>query len=139
MNGSLEHAEEDNCEHRLDELSPLLHPAAMETDAARHLVRRQYTTIFLCALAVVFIDMGCFLTSAPQLRLFESIVCRDYYKGRGSGPVDPHGDIPEHLCKINAVQDEVAFLDGYQMLFDNIPGAHPVVRGAIPMLTTALP
>lgn len=32
--------------------------------------------------------------------------------------------MPEHLYKINFAQDKIAFLDGYQMLFENILGAH---------------
>lgn len=115
----------ENIEARLDELSPLLHrSASMDTQIARSHARRQYATIFLCALAIVFVDMGCFLTSAPQIRLFESIICRHYYKLRDPGVIDRHGQVPERLCKINSVQDEIAFLDGYQMLFDNIPGAY---------------
>ena len=130
----------ENIEARFDELSSLLHrPAAMDTHVARSRARRQTATIFLCALAIVFVDMGCFLTSAPQLRLFESIVCRHYYKLQDPGKIDRYGQVPEHLCKINSVQDEIAFLDGYQMLFDNIPGAYDGKERCVSIVTANLP
>lgn len=106
-----------------ESLTLLSHPVAMDTQIIESHARHQIITISLCTLAIIFIDMGYFLTSAPQLRLFESIICRNYYRSRDPGVIDRHGQVPEHLCKINVVQDEIAFIDGYQMLFDNIPGA----------------
>ncbi|KAF5525216.1 MFS efflux pump atnC [Colletotrichum aenigma] len=69
---------------------------------------------------MLFIDgIGNCMSLAPQTRLFEEIVCRQYYKVGdnvpGSGP-------SEEMCKDPAVQDVVAELFGWQKFFDGIPG-----------------
>ena len=82
----------------------------------------QFQATLFCAALVVTIDMAAYLTAAPQLRLFESIICLDYYAKNDPGVVDGNGDIPEKYCKVDAVQEELAMLNGFQTLFSNIPG-----------------
>lgn len=56
----------ENIESRVYESSPLLlRPAPMETHTVRNHARRQFVVIYVCALATVFVEMGCFFTSAP--------------------------------------------------------------------------
>ena len=79
---------------------------------------------FLCALLVFTIFMAIFLIIAPQVRLVESMICFDYYREHDPGIIDKHGrNIPEKLCKVDSVQEELAFLNGFQLFFANIPGA----------------
>ena len=80
--------------------------------------------MFLCALLVFIIFMAIFLIITPQVRLVESIICFDYYRGHDPGVIGEHGrNIPEKLCKVDSVQEELAFLNGFQSFFSNIPGA----------------
>ncbi|KAI5814503.1 major facilitator superfamily domain-containing protein [Pyronema omphalodes] len=66
--------------------------------------------------------MAAFLSITPQIRLFESIICENYYKAHDPSVIRPDGSIPEALCKVESVQGELAMLDGFKSLFTNIPG-----------------
>ncbi|KAI5787895.1 major facilitator superfamily domain-containing protein [Pyronema domesticum] len=66
--------------------------------------------------------MAAFLSITPQIRLFESIICENYYKAHDPSVIRPDGSIPEALCKVESVQGELAMLDGFKSLFMNIPG-----------------
>ena len=66
--------------------------------------------------------LGYFISAAPQLRLIESIICRHHYKLRSPGLTDGSEEVPEKLCKINAIQEAVAEVLGWQAFFDGIPG-----------------
>lgn len=83
---------------------------------------RHNPTVFvaLCVLMVFAFDFGAYLNIAPQTRIFENIVCRNYYDKHEPGQFPP-GDIPEDQCKIKSVQAEVAFVQGLMSSFDAIP------------------
>ena len=51
------------------------------------------------------------LMGTPVLRLFEASACRDYYLEHDPSRIDAGGDVPEKLCKVTPVQEEVAFLN----------------------------
>lgn len=71
---------------------------------------------------MLFIDgLGTFLSLAPQIRLYEDFVCRQYYEWDPSYPAGAWGPSKE-MCKDPAVQDVVAGLFGWQTFFDGIPG-----------------
>ena len=71
---------------------------------------------------MLFIDgLGYFMSMAPQTRLFEDIVCRQFYQWDSSG-LSGTGGPSEAMCKDPAVQDVVARLFGWQTFFDGIPG-----------------
>ena len=90
--------------------------------------RIYWLPVILCTMILMLIDVGSFLAAAPQLRLFESIICRQYYHTHAPALLPQNGNVPENsmmpekLCKITPVQDAVAQLNGWQALFDNIPG-----------------
>ena len=66
----------------------------------------------------------------PETRIFESVICYRYYEqadpsrirlGRelvGPGAI---GGVDEMWCKADAVQDELAALNGFQSFFDGFP------------------
>ncbi|PWY81907.1 MFS general substrate transporter [Aspergillus heteromorphus CBS 117.55] len=80
--------------------------------------------------------IGYYISAAPQLRLFESIICQQYYRDSQPTPssaaaaaaaavaagMDISIGIPEDLCKKAPVQSALAQLVGWQSFFDNIPG-----------------
>lgn len=96
---------------------------ATELPAKFHIFRLPFIVIILCALLITIVDIGSIMVTAPQIRIFESIICYNYYKRHDPGVIDGE-TVPEYLCKINVVQDEIAFLDGWQTLFDNVPGMY---------------
>lgn len=75
---------------------------------------------FALAIAVVC-DVGESLYVAPRIRLFESVVCRDYFLRHDPSLVDRDGGVPEHWCKVDAVQAKVASILGWQFFFDSVP------------------
>jgi hypothetical protein len=83
---------------------------------------RAYAT-FLCAVLIVTLFIAVFLSAAPQLRLIESIICSNYYRENDRRIFNENGNIPEQYCKVDSIQEELAFLNGFQTLFSNIPGA----------------
>jgi MFS family permease len=78
--------------------------------------------VALVIIIAVVSDIGESLYAAPRVRLFESIVCTRYYMQEDPSLVHRHGHhVPEHLCKVNPVQDELASVLGWQLFFDSIP------------------
>lgn len=65
---------------------------------------------------------NCFLI-APQLRVYEDIICRHYYDEiKGQGHISLTEDIDESLCKIDEIQEELAIVVGGLSLADSVPG-----------------
>lgn len=62
-------------------------------------------------------DIAYFVAIAPQTRLFEDIVCTEYYAELGG-----IGHPDESQCKIKAVQGPVAELIGMQTFFNGLVG-----------------
>ena len=52
--------------------------------------------------------------AAPTVRLIEYSLCQRYNQGE-PGPID------EHLCKTDEIQSHLAFIRGWQVMFDAIP------------------
>ncbi|KAF7590005.1 hypothetical protein BBP40_003449 [Aspergillus hancockii] len=71
--------------------------------------------LFLICFSVVTIDFGAFLSIAPQIEIFESIICRKHYQEIGVFAADS-------LCKAPEVQGELAFLNGWMDTLDEVPG-----------------
>ncbi|OAA44074.1 MFS transporter [Beauveria brongniartii RCEF 3172] len=81
--------------------------------AAAHRHRRLVLSIVL--ISVVAADFGNALSLAPQLKLYESLICRRLF-GRVAA------DDNDLICKSPQVQSELALLIGWKETFDQIPG-----------------
>ncbi|MCJ1351939.1 MAG: hypothetical protein MMC33_001923 [Icmadophila ericetorum] len=64
-----------------------------------------------------------FLQLAPFARLYESIICKDYYQEHDPSFIDENGNVDEQHCKLAPIQAELVTVQGGQMLFDSIVGA----------------
>jgi hypothetical protein len=78
--------------------------------------------VVLCIAVAIASDIGDYLLLAPRLRLYESVVCARYYLLVDPSLVDKNGFVLEEYCKVDAVQDEVAMIFGWQVFFDSVPG-----------------
>ncbi|KAJ8603177.1 hypothetical protein MRB53_042230 [Persea americana] len=104
----------------------------------------QFSVVLLCIMITV-LGTGAFLAMAPLRRLYESVLCQRYYSVEQPG-LFSNGTIPEAMCKLDAIQDEVVTLFGYQDAFENLPGLVMAVPmgiladrfGRKPVLLTAL-
>ncbi|KAK5636802.1 hypothetical protein RRF57_012514 [Xylaria bambusicola] len=113
-----------------DEIEPLLSPGPSTDNAVKpplalsHQTRCTwpwiYVVLFCIAIAIVS-EIGEYLFLAPRVRLFESVSCTRYYLEHDPSVIQPDGSVPEYLCKVNPVQDEVASVLGWQLFFDSIP------------------
>lgn len=104
------------------ETEPLLaaeHAAPNDDVAASPLKTRQQRFIFsvICMLAIVA-GFASYLEFAPQTKIFQDIVCREYYRNHESRlDIDLNVD-----CKIEPVQSEVAYIVGWLSTITEIPG-----------------
>ncbi|KAB2571672.1 Solute carrier family 46 member 3, partial [Lasiodiplodia theobromae] len=78
----------------------------------------------LCGALSLVADLGDGLTAAPEVRLLEMAVCRDYYRTRDPSVIGPPplNYVREELCKRDEIQVELAYLRALKSLFAAIPG-----------------
>ncbi|KAM3491160.1 hypothetical protein MY3957_005566 [Beauveria namnaoensis] len=96
-----------------DDVQSTTRSEAAAAAAAAHHHRRLVLSIVL--ISVVAADFGNALSLAPQLKLYESLIC-----GRIFGRVGANDD--DLICKSPRVQSELAILIGWKDTFDQIPG-----------------
>ncbi|KAH7409861.1 hypothetical protein DE146DRAFT_604896 [Phaeosphaeria sp. MPI-PUGE-AT-0046c] len=89
--------------------------------------------VVLALFLVAVIDVGAFLAEPPKTRVYEANICLSYYREHDTSAIGPDGAIPEKLCKIDAVQQKLAMIFGWQETFDAIPA----VLLAVPFGTLA--
>lgn len=79
---------------------------------------------------VLLVSFGDQLRESPETRIFESVICYRYYEqfdpskiklGRDEVGPGAIGGVDESLCKVDAVQDDLAQLNGYQNFFNGFP------------------
>ena len=61
------------------------------------------------------------MVEVPTIKLFEQAICNRYYAEQSIHPPATL-DVDEDLCKIPAIQDELAILTGLKFTFDALPG-----------------
>jgi MFS family permease len=81
-----------------------------------------FLIVGLIILLFAVIDVGVGLADAPKTRIFETNICLRYYQQNDPTAIDPHDTVPETECKIDAIQQELAMIFGWQETFDAIPG-----------------
>ena len=116
----------ENEEQHISELSALLPHETVRipetrvcADSVQSLGIRSVTGL-VTLLCFTFM-IGTALITAPQIRILESIICRQYYERdpEFTGSLD---DIDEHLCKNNKVQQDLTILSSRMLLLDAIVG-----------------
>jgi hypothetical protein len=76
----------------------------------------------VCAVFLLSAEFGFFMSTAPQMAVFEDIICRDYkltLHRTGDVAMSPSSPDP---CKSEAVQGELALVIGYKDMIDVLPG-----------------
>ena len=62
------------------------------------------------------------IIEVPIIKLFEQAICDRYYAASRGGLYAATQPVKEGLCKIPAVQNELADLVGWKFTFDALPG-----------------
>lgn len=71
-------------------------------------------TITVCVVMLI-LDIASSVPTAPRMVIFEDIICRNHYAAWLD--VSKLGN-----CKVNAVQSELALINGWKETFEKIPG-----------------
>ncbi|KAK0663415.1 major facilitator superfamily domain-containing protein [Cercophora samala] len=106
--------------HHSDEATALLGPSVIppSTRNRQDPGYRIWLAIIRAASVVICLDIGRYLSLAPQTAMLESIVCRQYYAPNHSHALPEPGS---ERCKIEPIQSEVAFINGWMDVFDTLP------------------
>lgn len=78
--------------------------------AAWYQAQRPGSVLALTAVLLFFMLFATTLVLVPMLRLLEDAICQQYY--RREGGLGGRGGTDERLCKVDAVQAELAWLGG---------------------------
>lgn len=78
--------------------------------------------IYLLFVIVAGLDSTIFMLNLPLTRVYESIVCYHYFAAQDPSRFSSPFEIPESLCKAGPVQEELALVKGYELLFMALPG-----------------
>ncbi|PYH95837.1 MFS transporter, partial [Aspergillus ellipticus CBS 707.79] len=85
--------------------------------------RRAQQILLLACVVAITLDFGAYLSVAPQLQLYESIICQrlhpEFFAGTVDGRLPPAANLS---CKAADVQGELAVLKGWMGTFDQLPG-----------------
>lgn len=83
--------------------------------------RRPKTIYFLLSLMVFGLSFSGSLGEVPITRLTEDNLCRRYYSTRLDGKAMENG-IDESLCKIDEIQSQLAYLNGWLPMIEAVIG-----------------
>lgn len=64
----------------------------------------------------IVLNIGSYVSFAAQLAILQDIVCKSHYKEGQSLSMD------DDRCKVDAVQSEIAFINGWKDVFEMLPG-----------------
>jgi hypothetical protein len=121
MGASLQYHDDEN--GRPPEQMPLLEPRRFaETATPFHTGRFHLYTLSIIMVLVFLFDFAGSLVGAPTLRIYESIICHNFYKVADPSRIGDGGWVDERDCKIDAVQEELATLTGWESFFTYLPG-----------------
>ncbi|WPH01526.1 MFS general substrate transporter [Acrodontium crateriforme] len=114
----------------VDEHTPLLPEDDIAHSQIKGLKWSSRTICAVVAVVVFLISMSDQLIEPAQTRIFESIICYEYWEHKDSSKIrigrndifpGAIGGVDETWCKENDIQSRVATLRGWQQLFDGIP------------------
>lgn len=100
-----------------DEGAPLL--GTEEAQAAATSRSQKLTVMIAASTLILAMDFGFYLTAAPQMKIFEDIVCRNYLVALGK---QADITIAKDTCKSEPVQSELALVNGWKETSDILPG-----------------
>ena len=73
----------------------------------------QYSRLYIsCTLFVVSTNIATRIITPPLYRLVELTICRAYYQAHNPSVIGRTGDVAEEYCKLDIVQEKLAYLMG---------------------------
>ena len=123
---------EYSSQHVPNERSPLLERLGGSLDETHNGRQHSKSTpssyrlvVLLIALFSLVADLGGGLVDTPEVRLLELAVCRDYYLVHDPSVIGrpPLSYVEEELCKLDAIQVELAYLRTMKSILMMLPGS----------------
>jgi hypothetical protein len=110
----------------VEQIEPLLFPSANNDDqeAIQPSPQRKATIAALCVVILAAVDSGLVEVLVALVRIYEDIVCSNYYAIHDPSIISPGGHPPEAMCKIEPVQSELAFIRGFEGVFSTLPSEY---------------
>jgi MFS family permease len=116
---------------RADETTSLLSPSDQDQDRQEQQAasnspdtstrsswsRTQYRAMVVGSIIMLMVDFGIFLGAAPQIQIFQEIICDTYYAKLNQVPL-----FNETRCLAEPIQSELALVLGLKNTFDSLPG-----------------
>ncbi|KAH8673912.1 major facilitator superfamily domain-containing protein [Xylariales sp. PMI_506] len=93
--------------------------ASLRAAASAHW--RRWSYMYWCCLYVFLVDFGPFMAEGARVRVLELGICREHFLDADPGAIGGDGSVPEKLCKIPAVQGELARMRGFLGLLQGLP------------------
>jgi MFS family permease len=91
---------------------------------------RFFITPVVVGLVIVLLNFANLLIVPPLNRLLEGSICREHFARHNPSLIPPSDNVPEHDCKIDAVQTELAKLIGLITTLGIICGEFVIPHGA---------
>ena len=106
-----------------DETTPLLAGDIPRSETSAEALRASKKLLILVATSTLILlaDFGFYLSAAPQTAIFERIICHKYYPDLNTTAIVDSGGESASICKSEAVQSELALVNGWKDTFDMIP------------------
>ncbi|KAJ5714092.1 uncharacterized protein N7483_011273 [Penicillium malachiteum] len=82
----------------------------------------QWRVTLLAAFLMFSVNFGHFMGTAPQLAIFENVICENYKRSLGREAPYTTVEFDNNICKSEPVQSELAFLLGWKNTLDVLPG-----------------
>ena len=104
-----------------DETTPLIADEIAPESRHPRGSRRALTTIIAAFSLILILSISSHISDAPLTAILEDIVCEKYYASHPDDGSEFFSD-PESKCKIEPIQSEVAFINGWKDTFEAAPG-----------------
>lgn len=111
-------------EQGVSETAPLLGPGARhdDSDERPHTAKKTARNLLLLiAVVIVAVDFGSYLSYAPEIEIFETILCKRLH-GFEKGTIARQDGGSISACKSDDVQAELALLVGWMSFCNQVPG-----------------
>lgn len=107
-----------------DEASPLLsrQQGSQEPWSKPGFFSQNRGRIYLLFMVLAGLDFSMCMINLSLTRVYESIACYTYYSLIEPGRFNSPSLIPESICKIDPVQEELALIRGYEFVCISLPG-----------------
>lgn len=84
----------------------------------------QWRVMLVAAFLMFSVNFGHYMGTAPQLKIFEDIICQNYKQSLNQENSHARTAFDDNICKSEPVQSELALISGWKNTLDVLPGMH---------------